>query len=149
MRREKWNYVQLTIAAKRIFALCFFSSLLFSQAVWSQDFSSIGSDLSALENLIADTIANTEEQQKLLDSLKQSLNESGELISSYESTIQEQENLLKELQARLNEMYETYRMQSALSAKYEKSSKFWRTFTLIAVPVTAAISGGVVWVANR
>jgi len=52
MRREKWNYVQLTTSAKRIFALCFFSSLLFSQAVWPQDFSSIGSDLSALENLI-------------------------------------------------------------------------------------------------
>jgi len=149
MRREKWNYVQYIISAKRIFALCFFSSLLFSQAASPQDFSSIGSDLSALENLINDTISNTEEQQKLLDSLKQNLNESGELISSYESIIQEQENLLKDLQARLNEMYETYRMQSALSAKYEKSSKFWKAFTLIAVPAAAAISGGVVWAASR
>jgi hypothetical protein len=42
-------------------------------------------------------------------------------------------------------MSETYRKQSALSAKYERSSKFWRTFTLIGVPVIALISGGVVF----
>jgi len=35
--------------------------------------------------------------------------------------------------------------QSQLSVKYEKSSKFWKTFTIIAIPVTALISGGIVW----
>jgi hypothetical protein len=42
-------------------------------------------------------------------------------------------------------MSETYRKQAALSAKYERSSKFWKTFTLIAVPAAALISGGVVF----
>jgi hypothetical protein len=42
-------------------------------------------------------------------------------------------------------MSETYRKQSALSAKYEKSSRFWKTFTLVAIPVTALVSGGLVW----
>ncbi|MDR1893992.1 MAG: hypothetical protein LBQ61_04765, partial [Spirochaetales bacterium] len=62
-----------------------------------------------------------------------------------ESILAGRENLLKDLQARLNEMSETYRTQSALSAKYEKSSRFWKTFTLIAVPAAALLSGGLVW----
>jgi septal ring factor EnvC (AmiA/AmiB activator) len=134
---------------KTTFALIFLCSSLSSQAVWPQDFSSIDNDLQTLENLINDTIANTEEQQKLLDDLKENLSESGNLIASYENIIQEQEKLLANLQLRLNEMSETYKTQSLLSAKYEKSSKFWRTFTIIAIPVTAAISGGIVWAASR
>jgi hypothetical protein len=58
--------------------------------------------------------------------------------------MQEQEKLLMDLRTQLNAMSEIYRTQSALSAKYEKSSKFWRTFTLIAVPLMAVISGSVV-----
>jgi Zn-dependent M16 (insulinase) family peptidase len=131
------------------FALCFCCSLLFSQAVYSQDFSSLDKDLELLENLINDTLNNTEEQQKLLEDLKLNLTESGNIIANYESTITEQENLLKDLQTRLNEMSETFKMQSALSQKYEKSSKFWRTFTLIAIPVTAVISGGIVLAVSR
>jgi septal ring factor EnvC (AmiA/AmiB activator) len=123
---------------------CILSSL-FSPALFSQDFSSIERDLSELESLITDTLANSEEQQKQLDALRKNLAESGELIGNYESIIAERENLLKDLQARLNEMSETYRTQSALSAKYERSSKFWKTFTLIAVPTAAIISGGLVW----
>jgi hypothetical protein len=131
------------------FALIFFCYSLFSPVVWSQDFSSIDTDLQTLENLIADTIASTQEQQKLLDDLRANLNDSGNLIASYENIIQEQEKLLANLQLRLNEMSETYKTQSLLSAKYARSSKFWRTFTLIAIPVTAAISGTVVWAASR
>ena len=131
------------------FALLFFCWPLFSPAAFSQDFSSIDTDLQTLENLIADTIANTQEQQKLLDDLRANLIESGNLIAGYETIIQEQENLLKDLRLRLNEMSETYKMQSALSARYAKNSKFWRTFTLIAIPTTALISGGLVWAAVR
>ena len=40
---------------------------LFLQTAYSQDFSSLDSDLELLENLIADTLLNTEEQQKLLE----------------------------------------------------------------------------------
>jgi septal ring factor EnvC (AmiA/AmiB activator) len=130
-------------------AICFFLFSLFSQAAYSQDFSSIDTDLQALENLINDTIANTEEQRKLLEDLRRSLDESGNLISSYETIIQEQENLLANLREQLNEMSETYRMQSQLSAKYERSSKFWRTFTLTAIPVTALLSGSLVWALSR
>ena len=134
---------------KPALTLFFFCSSLFSQAVLSQDFTSVDTDLQTLENLIRDTIANTEEQQKLLENLKTNLNESGNLIASYEKTIQEQEVLLANLRSRLNEMSETYRTQSLLSARYARSSKFWRTFTIIAIPVTAAISGAVVWGAVR
>jgi hypothetical protein len=34
-------------------------------------------------------------------------------------------------------------------AKYEQNSKFWRNFTIIAVPIAALISGSVVWAAMR
>ena len=129
--------------------MCFFCSLLFSQAAWPQGFSSIDTDLQALENLINDTITNTQEQQKLLEDLRQSLQESGKLIENYESIIKEQENLLKNLQEHLAEMSETYRKQSLLSAKYERSSKFWKRFTLIGIPAAAIISGLTVWAANR
>ena len=136
-------------ASGYIFALCFFCCLLFPQAAFCQDFSSIDRDLLTLESLIADTISNTEEQQRLLDSLRANLDESGILIAGYESTIQEQENLLKELQTRLNEISETYRMQSDLSVKYERNSKFWKTFTFIAIPLTAVISGTIVWAVSK
>jgi flagellar biosynthesis chaperone FliJ len=127
-------------------AVLFFAwSLLLPRAAFSQDFSSIDRDLSALETLIQDTLENSEEQQKQLDDLRKNLIESGELLDSYESIIAGQGNLLRDLQERLAEMSETYRKQSALSAKYEKSSRFWRTFTLIAVPTAALLSGGLVW----
>ena len=132
-----------------LFAVFFSYCLFLSQAAFSQDFSSIDTDLQTLEDLIADTIANTQGQQKLLDDLRANLNESGNLIASYEIIIQEQENLLRDLRLRLNEMSETYKMQSALSARYAKNSKFWRTFTLIAIPATAVISGGIVWAVLR
>ncbi len=132
-----------------VFALFFFLFLAFSQAVYSQDFSSIDSDLAQLEDLINDTIANTREQQKLLEDLKKNLSESAELIANYSNIIQEQENLLANLRAQLTAMSETYRMQSQLSAKYARNSKFWRTFTLVAVPVTALVSGTIVWAAVK
>jgi hypothetical protein len=46
-------------------------------------------------------------------------------------------------------MSEVYRKQSSLLARYEKNSKFWRTFTLIAVPTAALLSGGVVYAVTR
>jgi len=131
------------------FALFFFLFLLLPQAVFSQDFSSIDLDLAQLEDLINDTIANTLEQQKLLEDLKKNLSESAELIADYSNIIQEQENLLASLRKQLTAMSETYKMQSQLSAKYARNSKFWRTFTLIAIPVTALVSGGIVWAAVK
>ena len=118
--------------------------LLFSPALYPQEFSSIGRDLDQLESLIAATLLNTEEQQQLLESLQQSLSESGNIIEHYENITIRQEQLLEDLQLRLHEMSQTYRRQSALSAKYAQSSRFWRTFTLIAVPAAAIISGGLV-----
>jgi septal ring factor EnvC (AmiA/AmiB activator) len=125
-----------------LFCICF---LLLPQAVSPQDFSSISGDLTELESLIQDTLENSEEQQKQLEDLKRNLAESEALIGSYESIITGRENLLRDLQIRLSEMSETYRRQSALSEKYEKSSRFWRTFTLIAIPSAALLSGGLVW----
>jgi uncharacterized protein YukE len=111
-------------------------------------FSSIDTDLQALEDLIKDTIANTEEQQRLLQDLKESLNESENLIADYENIITEQEILLANLREQLNAMSKTYQMQSNLSARYEQRLRFWKLTTLIGIPVTALISGVVVWVAN-
>jgi septal ring factor EnvC (AmiA/AmiB activator) len=131
------------------FVLLFLLFLLLSQAVYSQDFSSIDLDLAQLEDLINDTIANTREQQKLLEDLKKNLSESAELIANYSNIIQEQENLLANLRKQLTAMSETYKMQSQLSAKYARNSKFWRTFTLVAIPVTALVSGTIVWAAVK
>ncbi|MDR1318422.1 MAG: hypothetical protein LBJ90_02265 [Treponema sp.] len=125
--------------------MCCTLSLLLPRAASSQDFSSLDKDLSALESLIQDTLENSGEQQKQLDDLRKNLIESGILIGNYESIITERENLLRDLQERLAEMSETYRKQSALSARYERSSRFWRTFTLIAVPAAALLSGGIVF----
>ena len=126
--------------------ICYFIYCwLLPPELYSQDFSSIETDLVQLECLIADTLLNMEEQQKLLEDLQQNLSESGSLIENYGNIIARQEQLLEDLQKRLSEMSETYRKQSALSAKYAQSSKFWRTFTLIAVPAAAVLSGGIVY----
>jgi paraquat-inducible protein B len=101
-----------------------FGFLLFLPALWSQEFTTIDRDLDRLENLIADTLRNTEEQQKLLEDLQKNLSESGNLIENYSSIIDGQERLLADLQVRLNEMSETYRRQSALLAKSEKNQGF-------------------------
>jgi len=132
-----------------VFALFFLLFLALSQAVFSQDFSSVDMDLAQLEDLINDTIANTQEQQRLLEDLKRNLNESADLIANYSNIIREQENLLANLRGQLTAMSETYRMQSQLSARYARNSKFWRTFTLIAIPVTALVSGTIVWAAVK
>jgi septal ring factor EnvC (AmiA/AmiB activator) len=129
--------------------ILFFFSYLSSPAVYSQDFSSIDQDLAQLESLINDSLANTQEQQKQLENLKQNLNESGNLIASYENTIKEQEKLLADLRKQLTAMSETYKTQSQLSARYEKNSKFWKTFTIVAIPVTAVISGVVGFALSR
>jgi len=127
------------------FILFFLLAPLFSRDVFSQDFSSIDRDMALLEDLINSTLNNTAEQQKLLEDLKLSLNKSETLIGSYERIIQEQESLLASLRVQLNEMSETYKTQSRLSARYAQNSKFWRNFTLIAIPVTALISGTVTY----
>ena len=111
--------------------LLFTCSLLLPQVALPQDFSLMDNDLQLLEDLILDTIANTEEQQRLLDSLKTSLTESETLIADYESRIHNQELLLQNLQAQLQAMSETYQMQSRLSTGYDQRLKFWRTFTLV------------------
>ena len=129
--------------------VCFILFSLLSQAVWSQDFSSLDNDLQLLEDLIRDTINSTTEQQKLLEDLRMNLQESGNLITGYENIITEQEKLLKDLQIQLNAMSETYRMQSELSARSEQRLKFWRIFTIVGIPTAAAISGVVVWAASR
>ena len=142
------NYCKKSFPPLRAVILLLILFLLSSQAVFAQDFSSLDNDLAQLESLIQDTIANTEEQQRLLEDLRNSLQESGNLIANYENIITEQENLLKDLQIQLNAMSETYRMQSQLSQRYERNSKFWKTFTLIAVPVTALISGSIIYAAQ-
>ena len=141
----------MILPKKLIPSVAFFCvfSLALSPVALPQDFTSIDSDLQQLENLIINTLSNTEEQQKLLEDLRKSLDESGNLIGNYESIITGQESLLQTLQTRLSEMSEIYRMQSSLSAKYEKSSKFWKTFTLIGIPAAALLSGGLVWAATR
>jgi septal ring factor EnvC (AmiA/AmiB activator) len=133
------------LTAGALFCILFSLSSL---ALLAQDFSSLDSDLQQLEDLILDTIATTQEQQKLLDNLRQSLNESGDLIATYESIISEQETLLKNLQEQLTAMSETYRTRSQLSAKYDQRLRFWRNTTLIGIPAATLISAVVVRVAR-
>ena len=131
-------------AASMALLFGFFLFLLLPQAALSQDFSSLDRDLEHLEDLIKDTIANTTEQQRLLEDLRESLSESGNLIANYESIITGQEILLRDLQTQLSEMSETYRMQSSLSARSEERLKFWRNTTMIGIPATAILSGFIV-----
>ena len=91
--------------------LLFTFSLLLPQGAYAQDFTSVDQDLQLLESLILDTIANTEQQERLLHDLKTSLLESETLIADYESRIHNQEQLLMNLQAQLQAMSETYQMQ--------------------------------------
>jgi DNA repair ATPase RecN len=99
-------------------ALCFLLFSLLPRAAHSQDFSSIDADLRQLQNLISDTLRNTEAHETLLQTLKQNLDESGQLIESYETTIAAQEKLLKDLQKHLDELSAIYKTQAELSAKY-------------------------------
>jgi septal ring factor EnvC (AmiA/AmiB activator) len=117
---------------------------LLPRAASSQDFSLLDKDLTALETLIRDTLENSETQKRQLEDLQKNLAGSEELIRNYETIIAGQEALLKDLRERLSKMSEIYRTQSSLSAKYERSSRFWKTFTLIAVPTAALLSGGLV-----
>ena len=130
-------------------ALCFLLSLPLPRAAYSQGFSSINNDLLQLENLIGDTLRNAETQETLLQNLKQNLDESGQLLGSYESTIAAQENLLRDLQNHLDELSAIYNKQSSLSARYAKSSRFWRAFTLAGIPAAALLSGILVFITLR
>ncbi|MDR0689836.1 MAG: hypothetical protein LBG08_06180 [Spirochaetaceae bacterium] len=127
-----------------IVLLCTWSWLL-PRGLSSQDFSSIDRDLSALEDLILDTLKNSETQTRQLDDLRRNLAESEALIGNYETIITGRERLLRDLRTRLNEMSEISKRQSDLSRKYAESSRFWKTFTLIGLPAAALLGGGLIW----
>jgi septal ring factor EnvC (AmiA/AmiB activator) len=129
-------------------ALCSLACSVLPPALYSQDsapaFSAINENLDALESLITDTLSNSETQKQQLQDLQQNLTEQERILSEREASIAAQESLLAELRRQLSEMSQTYKAQSALSAKYERSSRFWKKFTLIGVPAAALISGGIV-----
>jgi septal ring factor EnvC (AmiA/AmiB activator) len=137
-----WSKPFLAIA---LFFLLFSPALpqvAFSQEP-SPDFAGIEQNLSELESLIADTMNNNETLTRQLQALRQNLTEQEQLLTEREASMTAQEHLLKELRTGLTEMSEIYRVQSSLSAKYERSSRFWKTFSLIAVPAAAILSAGV------
>jgi recombinational DNA repair ATPase RecF len=117
-----------------IFCLIFLS---LSSPLFSQEQPSIYDNLDKLENLLLNTLTNSERQSRQLEDLNTTL-------AKNERIMQEREQLLTDLRTQLTEMSETFQKQSNLSAKLERSSKFWKTFTLVGIPVMAAISGGVV-----
>jgi septal ring factor EnvC (AmiA/AmiB activator) len=120
------------------FTACFLLLSLSSSALCAQeplpDFSSIDRNLEELETLIGNTLSSSETLMQQLHDLRENLN-------GRETSITAQENLLRELRQRLGALSETYRAQSALSARYERSSRFWRTFTLVGIPAAALLSG--------
>lgn len=127
----------------KTFLLCLL--LLFSVQslqLWSQDMPGIYGNLDALESLIEDTLLQSETQLTQLEALNKILSENEQTIASNERLLSGQEKLLGDLRKQLNSMSEIYTKQSDLSAKYERSSAFWKKFTLIGLPVTALISGG-------
>ncbi|GHV06444.1 hypothetical protein FACS189485_14970 [Spirochaetia bacterium] len=86
--------------------------------------------------MLLDTLSNSEQQSRQLEDLNRTLTEN-------EQILHEREQLLTDLRTQLTAMSETFQKQSDLSAKYERSSRFWKRFTLIGIPVTAVISAGV------
>jgi septal ring factor EnvC (AmiA/AmiB activator) len=111
--------------------------LSLSLPLCSQEPPSIYDNLDKLESLLLDTLSNSEAQSRQLADLSKTLAEN-------EQTMSEHEHLLADLRTQLTEMSETFRKQSVLSAKYERSSRFWKGFTLVGIPVTAVISAIVV-----
>jgi hypothetical protein len=110
--------------------------LLLSSPLYSQEQPSIYDNLDRLEDLLLDTLNNSEAQSRQLEDLNRTLAEN-------EQIMHEREQLLTDLRTQLTEMSETFKKQSELSAKLERSSKFWKTFTLVGIPVTAVISAGI------
>jgi hypothetical protein len=84
--------------------------------------------------LIVDTLNSSEE-------LNQQLADLSQVLSERELSIQEQEKLLTELRTQLNEMSVTYKTLTQYSKSLEASSRFWKNFTIIGIPVAAVISG--------
>jgi uncharacterized protein HemX len=114
--------------------------LALSPALFAQesqpDLSDIDKSLEELQSLIEDTLSNEQQQTQRLDNLNQILAENERLLS-------ERETLLQTLKTQLADLSETYKRQSELSKKYERDSRFWRTFTLVGIPAAVVISGGV------
>ncbi|GHV64986.1 hypothetical protein AGMMS49587_18460 [Spirochaetia bacterium] len=117
-------------------AVCCLISLLLSFPLYSQEPPSIYDNLDKLESLLLDTLSNSETQSRHLEDLNRTLAENEQILRG-------REQLLTDLRAQLTAMSETFQKQSDLSAKYGRSSRFWKTFTLIGIPVTAVISAGV------
>ena len=117
-----------------VFCLMFLSLL---RPLCSQEPPSIYDNLDKLESLLLDTLNNSEAQSRQLADLSKTLAEN-------EQIMREREHLLTDLRTQLTEMSETFRKQSLLSAKYERSSRFWKRFTLVGIPATAIISAVVV-----
>ncbi len=58
-------------------------------------------------------------------------------------------DLTSELTGTTNRNVRNLQDAVSLISEIRKNSKFWKTFTLIAIPVTAVISGSVVWALSR
>jgi septal ring factor EnvC (AmiA/AmiB activator) len=129
--------------------ICMFFCAVLPQVLYSQDasgqadFSTIDSQLEELENLISDTISCNETLEKQLRDLKENLTRQERISLGRENSTAGQEDLLKKLRSELGEMSVTYKAQSDLSAKYEKSSRFWKIFTLVGIPLAILLSSGV------
>jgi hypothetical protein len=174
-----WSTAKHGIALRCVTLYCvcslLFSPALYSQEP-QPAFGSIDSDLLQLENLITDTLLSMEAQQQQLDGLRRNLSESETLIAGYETITTAQEQSLQDLQMRLAAMSKIYLghgvwgyrtlIDSAprftipkllsnphsglqLSARYAKSSKFWKVCTLIAVPTAAAAGLLTGWAMSR
>jgi septal ring factor EnvC (AmiA/AmiB activator) len=106
-------------------------------------FSTIDSQLEELESLINDTITCNETLEKQLQDLKENLTRQEQISFEKENSIAGQDGLLRKLRGELGEMSETYKAQSDLSAKYVKSSRFWKVFTLVGIPLAILFSSGI------
>jgi hypothetical protein len=140
------------LSLKRFFLsgiICSLFWLVWPSAVFSQeeeplpspDFIGIAENLNALERLIEDTLSENEVQMRQLADLQANLSEQEAILNEREASMNEQERLLEGLREQLREMSRIYREQSDLSGSYERSSRFWRRFTLIGVPAAVVISG--------
>jgi len=139
------------LAVLALFSLALLPGLYAQESSSVPSFGEIATDLDRLESLITDTQANNERLERQLKALEENLSERESLLTGKEASMIEQETLLKELRSRLDAMSQTYREQSDLSRKSAKSSKFWRTFTLIGIPAAALLSGGLTaaWMGGR
>jgi chromosome segregation ATPase len=105
-------------------------------------FGSIYAGLDSLETLMNAMHERNETLQSDINNLETNLAQSGELLHERNASIARLQALLTDLKTQSDAMREAYKRQRQSLQKSEQRLRNWRLFALVALPITAVISGG-------